>query len=99
MSAPAVGTVRPDPKVEPEAAEEDGSSLWRDAWRRLKKNRAAVVSGVLLVVLVVACILQPELSHWRYDQADLSRPRGLVASNGHVHAASLARLASLFPRR
>ena len=35
----------------------------------------------------------------RYDQADLSRPRGLVASNGHVHAASLARLASLFPRR
>ena len=35
----------------------------------------------------------------RYDQTDLSRPRGLVASNGHVHAASLARLASLFPRR
>ncbi|MBK9032867.1 MAG: 3'(2'),5'-bisphosphate nucleotidase CysQ [Myxococcales bacterium] len=34
----------------------------------------------------------------RYDQLDLSRPHGLVASNGHVHAASLARLARLFPR-
>ena len=35
----------------------------------------------------------------RYDQLDLSRPRGLVASNGHVHAASLARLARLFPKK
>ncbi|MEZ4402788.1 MAG: inositol monophosphatase family protein [Kofleriaceae bacterium] len=35
----------------------------------------------------------------RYDEPDLARPRGLVASNGHVHAASLARLADLFPRR
>lgn len=34
----------------------------------------------------------------RYDEVDLSRPRGLVASNRHVHAASLARLASLFRR-
>lgn len=34
----------------------------------------------------------------RYDEVDLSRPRGLVASNGHVHAAALARLAALFAR-
>ena len=34
----------------------------------------------------------------RYDQPELGRLHGLVASNGHVHAAALARLASLFAR-
>ncbi len=35
----------------------------------------------------------------RYDQVDLRRATGLVASNGHVHAEVIARLAHLFPRR
>jgi 3'(2'), 5'-bisphosphate nucleotidase len=34
----------------------------------------------------------------RYDQVDLGRPSGMIASNGHVHADVLARLAPLFPR-
>ncbi|MCC6551495.1 MAG: ABC transporter permease subunit [Polyangiaceae bacterium] len=50
---------------------EQGSSLWRDAWRRLRKNRAAVVAGAILAVMIVACALVPELSAWRYDKADL----------------------------
>ncbi|WP_437960659.1 ABC transporter permease subunit [Sorangium sp. So ce119] len=50
---------------------EQGSSLGRDAWRRLRKNRAAVVCGVVLVAMVVACVLVPELSSYRYDKADL----------------------------
>ncbi|AKT40043.1 ABC transporter permease [Chondromyces crocatus] len=50
---------------------EQGSSLWRDAWRRLRKNRAAVVSGVILIALLLACVLVPELSAYRYDVADL----------------------------
>jgi oligopeptide transport system permease protein len=55
----------------PVADAEAGSSLWRDAWRRLAKNRAALVSGVILVLLILGCVLVPELSSWRYDQADL----------------------------
>jgi oligopeptide transport system permease protein len=51
---------------------EKGSSLGRDALRRLAKNRAAVVAGVVLAALIVACILVPSLSRWRYDQADLA---------------------------
>lgn len=51
---------------------EKGSSLGRDALRRLAKNRAAVVAGVVLAAMIVACILVPSLSHWRYDQADLA---------------------------
>jgi 3'(2'), 5'-bisphosphate nucleotidase len=34
----------------------------------------------------------------RYDQLDLGRPSGMIASNGRVHADVLARLAPLFPR-
>ncbi|MEO5729548.1 MAG: ABC transporter permease subunit [Byssovorax sp.] len=51
---------------------EKGSSLGRDALRRLAKNRAAVVAGVVLATLILACILVPSLSRWRYDQADLA---------------------------
>ena len=50
---------------------EEGSSLWRDAWQRLRKNRAAVVAGAILAAMIVACVLVPELSAWRYDRADL----------------------------
>jgi oligopeptide transport system permease protein len=45
--------------------------LWWDAWRRLKKNRVATASLVLLLMMIVACVLVPELSEWRYDHADL----------------------------
>lgn len=49
-----------------------GTSLWKDAFRRLKKNRAAVASAVILTVILVACILVPSLSSYRYDHADLA---------------------------
>lgn len=51
---------------------EKGSSLGRDALRRLAKNRAAVVAGVVLAALIIACVLVPSISRWRYDQADLA---------------------------
>jgi oligopeptide transport system permease protein len=31
-------------------------SLWRDAWRRLLRNRASVASGIVLIIVVVAAI-------------------------------------------
>ena len=49
-----------------------GSSLWRDAWRRLRRNRAALVSGVILCAMMIACVIVPKVSHYRYDVADLA---------------------------
>lgn len=49
----------------------EGTSLWRDAGRRLRKNRAAMVSAVVLGAILIACILVPPLSSYRYDAADL----------------------------
>ena len=55
-----------------EDPEERGSSLWKDAWRRLRKNRAAVASGAILLAMIVACILVPALSEHDYTVANLA---------------------------
>jgi oligopeptide transport system permease protein len=41
------------------AAPAPGRSLWIDAWRRLRGNKAAVVSGVYLVVMAALCVFGP----------------------------------------
>ena len=53
-----------DPNAVPHAAAPPlvrGTSLWRDAWRRLRRNRMAVASGVLLAIIGVATLLAPVL--------------------------------------
>lgn len=53
-------------------AADRGSSPGRDAWRRLRRNRLAVVGGLLLVVLAATCVIGPWLSPWAYDGMDLN---------------------------
>ena len=36
---------------------EKGSSLWRDAWLRLRKNRVAVISGIFILLMFVLCFV------------------------------------------
>ena len=48
-------TVAPDLAVAVRRPE----SLWADAWRRLSRNRAAMVSGVVLVVIAALAIAAP----------------------------------------
>src|SRR5438094_9183618 len=36
-----------------------GSSLWRDAWRRLLKNKLAVLGMIVVVVIVLAAVIGP----------------------------------------
>jgi oligopeptide transport system permease protein len=48
----------------PQAADEAaelvvGSSLWRDAWRRLLKNKLAVFGMIVVVVIVLASVIGP----------------------------------------
>jgi oligopeptide transport system permease protein len=38
------------------------SSLWRDAWYRYVRNRAAVVAGAVFVAVVVFCVVWPIVS-------------------------------------
>ena len=45
-----------------------GRSLWQDAWIRLRKNKAAVASAIVLTVLSLASIFGPMLSPHPYDK-------------------------------
>lgn len=48
--------------IDPMAAGKPSRSLWQDAWLRLRKNRAALVSAVILVLLALVGIFGPMLS-------------------------------------
>jgi oligopeptide transport system permease protein len=48
---------------------EHGSSLWRDAWHRLRRNRLAVAGGIILIVLTLLCVFGPLFSQTYQDQS------------------------------
>ncbi len=41
-----------------------GTSLWRDAWRRLLRNKLAVFGMIVLAVMIVAVIIGPTIIEW-----------------------------------
>jgi oligopeptide transport system permease protein len=47
-----------------------GRSLWMDAWRTLRRNRAAVVSAIIIAVMAVLVIIGPLFSPYSYDFTD-----------------------------
>ena len=47
-----------------------GRSLWIDAWNVLRRNRAAVVAGALIITMAVLVIVGPWISPWSYDHTD-----------------------------
>lgn len=58
------------PSDEPLAAGDliAGTSLWLDAWRRLRKNRMAAAGGVVVALLTLSCIAGPWIitATWGY---------------------------------
>jgi oligopeptide transport system permease protein len=63
--------------VEPGASPASGapirqSNLWKDAWRRYRRNRGAVVAGTTFVVIVVFCIVWPFMSPYSGNEVDFS---------------------------
>ena len=70
-AAPTVGEVR-------------GRSPWEDAWLRLLRNRAAVISTLIMAILVLAVIIGPMLSRWEMDYTDWDHANSPPSlSNGH----------------
>jgi len=47
-----------------------GRSLWQDAWRRLRRNRAALAAMVILGAIVLLVLVGPALSPWAPDAID-----------------------------
>lgn len=53
------GEIPPELVAEAEAKREPGLSPNRLAWRRLKRNRGAMASGLVFILLVLACLAAP----------------------------------------
>ncbi len=49
------------------------TSLWSDAWRRLVRNRAAVISLVYVVLLVLVALFAGALAPYAFDRQDLDQ--------------------------
>lgn len=48
-----------------------GETYWQDAWRRLKRNKIAVVSLVIILIIVLMAVVGPFLSKFDYSTNDL----------------------------
>lgn len=44
---------------------------WKDAWRRLKANKVALVSLIVIVIMILASFIVPKFSSFSYDQNNL----------------------------
>ena len=47
-------------------------SYWQDAWRRLKKNKAAILAIIVLAVVVIMCIIGPSLTPYSHEDVVMS---------------------------
>ena len=46
------------------------ANLWLDAWRRLIRNRAAVLGGVIVLALTLSAIFAPQIAPYHYAEGD-----------------------------
>jgi len=57
--------------IEDIAQAEQGTSLWKDAWLRLRQNHLAVFGLVVLVLFIVIALLTPWIAPYSYQAQDL----------------------------
>jgi ABC-type dipeptide/oligopeptide/nickel transport system permease subunit len=70
LSTPASGTSLDVADILAAAPAAATSSLWRDAWRRLLRNKLAVVGGVTVVLLCLVAIFANVLAPQSYTKAN-----------------------------
>ena len=61
--APDTASTEPGPAV-PAAPRSAHRSLWADAWRRLIRNRMAVICGCIFLAIAIFSFLGPTLAGW-----------------------------------
>lgn len=50
---------------------EKSTSLWRDAWKRLRKNHLAIAGLVIIASLIVMALLTPWIAPYGYEQQNI----------------------------
>src|ERR1700746_3721596 len=49
-----------------------GSSLWKDAWYRLRKNKLALFGLGCFLTITLLCLIGPLVTGYTYEQTDLT---------------------------
>jgi ABC-type dipeptide/oligopeptide/nickel transport system permease subunit len=70
LSTPASGTSLDTAEIVAAAPSAATTSLWRDAWRRLRRNKLAVVGGVTVLLLCFVAIFANVLAPQSYTKAN-----------------------------
>lgn len=60
-----------DTSIDSIAMAEHGTSLWQDAWRRLKKNRMALFGLAVLTFFIIIALLTPWIAPYSYEAQNL----------------------------
>jgi oligopeptide transport system permease protein len=50
-----------------------GRSLWYQAWRRLLRNKMALIGGVIVVSIAILALLAPVISPYGYDETSVEQ--------------------------
>ena len=93
MSAPPSAPLpldSPFPAPSP-AVPERASSLWHDAWLRLRKNQLAVFGIGSLVIITLACVAGPWLSPYGYEAQNLDLGAAAPSSRHWLGTDTLGR--------
>jgi oligopeptide transport system permease protein len=72
-SLPAPGSASPAELLAGAREEVRSSSLWRDAWRRLLRNKLAVAGGLTVVLLCLVAIFADWLAPYPYTKPNFGR--------------------------
>ena len=57
--------------INPSPQTEQGSSLWLDAWIKLRKNKLALFGFAILLFLIVVSLLTPWIAPYSYEEQNL----------------------------
>jgi oligopeptide transport system permease protein len=49
-----------------------GESLWADSWRRLRRNKMAVLGIIIIVVNIILALFAPQIAPRAFDKQDLT---------------------------
>lgn len=56
-------------------------TYWKDAWRRIKKNKVAFSGLIILIIYVLLAIFGPIISQYGYNDIDSSRMNQFISSS------------------